>query len=103
MKRKVAKRKLKRTCDQCGKRFFKGHVYYVQRVVFALDNIISAYEYTCCAKCNYEDQRRKERYERFKESGVCKHPVIDEVWSYMPGEAVMEPDHDECLVCGEWL
>ena len=29
----------------------------------------------------------------------CEHDW-DEVWSYIPGEAVMEPSHNVCIKCG---
>ena len=30
----------------------------------------------------------------------CDHENIRTVWTRIPGEAVEEPDHDECLDCG---
>ena len=30
----------------------------------------------------------------------CPHKNIDTVYSYIPGEAVQQPDHDVCIDCG---
>ena len=30
---------------------------------------------------------------------LCNHE-FEEVWSYIPGEAVMQPDHAKCILCG---
>ena len=29
----------------------------------------------------------------------CLHENKDQVWSYIPGEAVQQPDHDVCIEC----
>jgi hypothetical protein len=106
MKRLIASRKLKRTCYSCDCGFKKGDVYYIKRFVYTdfechegLD--IIAYEYLVCPKCQYKQEHHKERLEQFKSK--CHHPITDEKWSYIPGEVVMQPDHDECLICGEWV
>lgn len=102
MKRKVASRKLKRKCFSCGCNFKKGDVYYIERIVYTdFGEIVGADEYTYCAKCKYKIEEHNRRFERFKPH--CKHPIINEVWDYIPGEAVMQPDHNECLICGAWL
>lgn len=102
MKRKVASRKLKRTCIYCDKSFVKGNVYYLKRVVHQLFDEITAYEYIACPRCKYEQRRKEKRFKKFVTSGKCKHPKIEEVWSPMAGEShLLEPSHDECLVCGE--
>jgi len=31
---------------------------------------------------------------------VCTHENVEEVWSYIPGEAVQQPDHYKCIDCG---
>lgn len=103
MKRKVALRKLKRKCFSCGCSFRKGDVYYIKRVVYTYcGEIASADEYIYCAKCRYKIEEHNRRFERFKPH--CHHPIIDTVWAPIPGEEWRyEPDHDECLICGEWL
>lgn len=101
MKRKVAKRKLNRTCCQCGKGFCKGEVYYVKRTVFEDWGEILASEYTLCPRCKYKNQRRHERWCDFVDKGKCHHPIVEEVWRTMDGEPhLMEPSHDECKICG---
>lgn len=104
MKRKIASRKLKRTCSQCNCGFEKGDVYYVDRRVLPTYDEIISLEYTYCAKCKYRNNAHKSRFKRFIESESCKHPVREEVWSTIPGEShLLQPDHMECTVCGEWL
>lgn len=100
MKRKVALRKLKRTCYKCGCGFNKGEVYYKFRSVYA-GSKVSAYEWILCAKCKRKQEQHKKRFEIFKKN--CHHPIKTLVWDYIPGECVMQPDHNECLVCGEWV
>lgn len=39
---------------------------------------------------------RKKEIDRIKD---CDHEM-DTVWDYIPGEAVKEPQYDECLKCG---
>lgn len=31
----------------------------------------------------------------------CPHKHKEEVWSYIPGEAVKQPDYDICIDCGK--
>lgn len=100
MKRKIASRKLKRTCAFCNKNFKKGEVYYLHRNVIAIDEFIEAYEYLECPKCRYKSKERARRFKEFKKT--CEHPISDTVWSLIPGEDVaMEPDYEECLICGQ--
>ncbi|EIJ79143.1 hypothetical protein PB1_16339 [Bacillus methanolicus PB1] len=103
MKRRVASRRLKRKCQTCGREFKKGDVYYKHReVIFDFDFAeIIAFEFIQCPKCKYKHDSHNDRFERFKSR--CHHPITHEVWSYIPGEAVMQPDHDECLICGKWV
>ncbi|MFD2210701.1 hypothetical protein ACFSMW_13405 [Virgibacillus halophilus] len=102
MKREIASRKLKRKCGICSLGFKKGDVYYRQRKVYAANDEISAYEYTLCPRCKYKKSESLKRFIAFIEK--CHHPITDEVWSTIPGEsAVMQPDHVECMICGEWL
>lgn len=99
MKRKVASRKLKRTCLFCNKGFRKGQVYYVDRNVFSFGDTVKAYEDLFCAKCIYKTEDQKERFFRFQKT--CKHPkeFVHTEYDYIPGEAVMEPSHTECYLC----
>lgn len=108
MKRKIASRKLKRRCECCGRGFEKGDVYYHERKVRHFYNgeneDIVGVNKTKCPKCRYRDQNSLERYERFQKT--CQHEKIEfihEVWDYIPGEAVMEPQYDECRLCGNHL
>jgi len=34
---------------------------------------------------------------------TCPHNNVEEVWSYIPGEAVKQPDHDVCIDCNKRL
>lgn len=105
MKLLVAKRRLKHGCDQCRKPILKGHVYHRKRKVFVDDIFGGVYGYSInyCPKCKYRNEQREIRFEKFKK--VCTHPekFIKEVWTYIPGEAVKEPSHCECMLCGSLL
>lgn len=104
MKRLIAKRRLKNRCDQCNQIISKGHVYYRKREVFS-DDIMGVYGYTItyCPKCKYKNEQRKLRYEKFKEKCIHPEEFINEVWGYIPGEAVKEPWYCECRLCGQIL
>lgn len=101
--RLIASRRLKRTCIYCNGRIEKGRIYYRQRTVIDEDGEIFASEYVFCARCNFKGQDRKIRYARFQET--CVHPdkFIETVWSYIPGEAIKEPHHSVCILCGAWV
>lgn len=103
MKLLVAKRRLKHGCDQCGKPILKGQVYYRRRDVFTDDIGVYGYTTNYCPRCKYRNEQREIRFKRFKEK--CTHPeeFINEVWTYIPGEAVKEPSHCECMLCGNYL
>lgn len=102
MERKVASRKLKRTCICCNKPFVKGDVYYRKRVVLNEKSELVSYEYLVCAKCKYVNERHSERYKKFVESEKCHHPVTTEIWTTIVGEDyVKEPSHTECCICGK--
>jgi len=101
MKRKVSSRKLKRLCIYCNCNFKKGDVYYKKREVgFEFDSMFS-FEYLVCAKCKYKKEQRMSRFHNFTDK--CHHPITEEVFSYIPGESVMQPDHTECKICGKWV
>ena len=34
-----------------------------------------------------------------KRQAKCPHKNTEEIWSYIPGEAVKQPDHNVCLDC----
>ena len=103
MKRLIASRKLKRTCECCGRHFTKGNVYYKNREVYPIEwsNGIMAVEYLMCPKCKWKEGRHKARYKEFQKH--CTHPeeFAETEWSYIPGECVKEPDYDYCRLCGE--
>lgn len=108
MKRKIASRKLKRRCECCGRRFAKGDVFYHERKVYhvydGMEEHIVGVDTTQCPKCRYIQQDRANRYEQFQQT--CQHEkreFIHEVWDYIPGEAVMEPQYDVCTLCGNHL
>lgn len=103
MKKLVAKRRLKNGCCQCKKPILKGHVYYKKRTVCTEEWGIWSYAITYCPKCKHRNENRDLRFKKFKEK--CKHPkeFIDEIWTNMPGEAVKEPSHCECRLCGSYL
>lgn len=101
MKRLTAFRKLKRPCICCNRTFKKGEIYYLKRTVFEEDREVFANECLICPKCKYKQEQQVIRFKIFKPK--CQHKIRYDVWSYIPGEAVMEPNHTECLVCGKWL
>ena len=101
--RKVATRSLKRRCEYCDTRFLKGDVYYLHRYVYGYYGEIIAYEYLECAKCKYKRNDWKRRHDKFKEK--CNHPkeFIEEIWGYIPGEAVKQPEYRLCTLCGKTI
>ncbi len=84
----------------CNRSFKKGDIYYKHRTVISGYEIL-AYEYLECPKCRYKQESQEKRFNLFKTK--CHHPIVSEEWSFIPGETVMQPDHDECVICGEWL
>jgi hypothetical protein len=97
MKRLIASRKLQRKCIHCKCSFKNGDIYYKERTVYADGVDVFANEHLYCPKCLYKEKCQRERLERFKLN--CTHPITDEIWDYIPGEAVMQPDHTECRLC----
>lgn len=103
MKKLIASRKLKRSCIYCDRGFEKGDIYYKHREVHEEDGEIFAFESLRCPKCHYRNERNLKRFMTFQEK--CKHPTKfrDMQYSYIPGEAVKEPSHEICLLCGQRL
>lgn len=101
MKRHIAPRRLNYGCDCCGRAIVKGDIYYTKRTVWKYEGEITGWTNRKCAQCKYYADQSKLRFERFKPN--CHHPLVHEVWSGIPGEYVMQPDHEECLICGEWV
>lgn len=103
MKRLIAKRRLKTGCVQCKKIISKGQVYFKKRTVFTDDGKVFGFETTYCPKCKYRNEQREMRFKKFK--AKCNHPKdsINEVWTYIPGEAIKQPDYCECMLCGTRL
>lgn len=103
MKRLIASRQLQRKCIHCNCSFKKGDVLYKTRNVVSEDGDTFAQEYIECPKCLYKATERKKRFAAFVDR--CTHPdgFVELVWSYIPGEAVMQPDHDVCRLCKKWL
>ena len=101
MKRLLAKRKLKIRCISCNREIQKGEIYYKQRDIFKEDEKIYSYSHILCPKCNWNIKAHSERFKQYKLK--CKHPTfaIKTNYHYIPGECVMEPDYDYCLLCGE--
>ena len=54
-------------------------------------------------RCYYGREASKLRFNRFVMK--CPHPekMRVTVWTYIPGECVKEPDHDECRICGRYI
>lgn len=99
--RKIASRRLKRECIQCNEKFIKGDVYYLNRHVFSEDGKVHAYEHLECPKCKWKNENQMKRFKKFQQE--CDHPerFVVTSYSYIPREAVMQPDHDECLLCSQ--
>lgn len=99
MRRLIASRKLYTNCRWCDDNIIKGQVYYRHRVVDKYDDEVVAYSYNECAKCRYRIDDRLKRRVGLKER--CHHPIEMQrtEYDYIPGECVMEPQYDICLVC----
>ena len=96
--KKIKVRK-KHICDYCGNEISSGEHCYFERDVFFGEGVVFVDRYYQCIKCNYKEESRKIRFEKFKIN--CHHPVVETSYCYMPGECVEMPDYDECLICGE--
>ena len=73
-------------CDYCNKRLLskKGCVLHEN-------------EYCWKEKSPHQKRLANEIARKQRE---CSHENRDTVYTYIPGEAVQQPDHDECLDCG---
>lgn len=103
MKRLIAKRRLRRNCELCGKIILKGEVYYKKRTVFREDDKVYGYTTYICTRCKYRNEQREIRFKKFQ--AECTHPreFIDTVYRYVPGECVQEPDYEYCRLCGSLI
>ena len=110
MDRKIVKRipksRKEHICIECGNVMIKGTVYYRIKQIYHVYNCepsFGSFEIKQCPKCKYKERRHYERYADFTER--CEHPkkFIDTVYDYIPGEAAMEPQYDQCLLCGKVL
>ena len=103
MKRLISSRKLKRTCNHCGRGFVKGNVYYRVREVFTgeYDSYCVAFEHLMCPSCKWKKEQQGLRYKEFQKKCIHPEKFADTEWSYIPGECVKEPDYDYCRLCGE--
>ena len=97
--RKTAGRNLVRPCDFCHRRIRKGEVYYDSVTLCKVDdrNDLLKYVVRYCAQCESKRKRRAERLEN------CTHRLTATHYRYIPGEAVMEPDYDYCIICGKTI
>ncbi|KEI84147.1 hypothetical protein N493_19870 (plasmid) [Clostridium botulinum B2 433] len=104
-KKYIAKKKLKNICQYCGCSFNKDDLYYKERIVVECwdSGHIYGYNNYICPKCKYKEKQHIKRFERFRNN--CIHPkeFVEEIWSYIPGECVKQPDHLECRLCGKIL
>ncbi|MEO2212166.1 hypothetical protein ABGV40_15085 [Paenibacillus amylolyticus] len=107
MKLKVAPRKLKKNCIYCNCSFKKGDPYWKWRQVYKDDYIgngkLLSWTENVCHRCKYKEEDRERRSRNLQER--CQHPehMIEIQYSYIPGEAVMHPDHYECRICRKWV
>lgn len=97
--KKIPKSMIPHVCDYCGKSIPKGTVYYREKHLFKDGGeFLGSYTVKVCSKCLFKRNQRIGRFKRFK--STCKHKIKDTVYGYIPGECVMEPQYDECLICG---
>lgn len=107
MKRFIAKQKSTKMCICCGKSINKGAGYYAKRILekaYDEDFQLKLFGQTVhfCTRCGYYEEQHNHRFQQFKKTNRCKHPITDEVWGLMAGEDfVQEPKYTECLICGK--
>lgn len=103
MKRLIALRRLKNHCGCCNKTILKGEVYYKHRLIYADDDVVFGFNLYYCAKHAYYQKQHEKRYKEFQKK--CTHPYefIKTEWCYIPGETVLEPNYDYCILCGKKL
>lgn len=107
MKHFIAKRKSTKTCIKCGESIHKGSGYYTKRLVektYDEDYQVKLFGQNVyyCTRCGYYEDQHNHRFNKFKKTNRCNHPITDEVWGLMAGEDfVQEPKYTECLICGK--
>lgn len=69
-------------CEYCNKRLLS-------------KNGAKIHEEQYCSNADSPNQKRIIENQR-----TCEHQNCETVYSYIPGEAVQEPNHDICLDCG---
>jgi len=98
--KRVKTRKVHR-CIECQKDIPVGSIAYRLKTFYSYDDATGSYCFYECPRCHYRRTEHEKRLEAFKP--YCHHPITFDVWSYIPGECVMQPDHYECLICGAWV
>ena len=95
-------------CTNCLKPTEKNELVRLQEVTHFLEyedgkTIIHKERNYIHIKCHEKALESSKRFEEFKKT--CEHPKDFTVthYSYIPGEAVKEPSHDECTLCGAWF
>lgn len=103
MQLRFASRRIKEPCICCGKSFKKGDPYWRHRQVWTddYDGKISGFTHHICPRCKYQEEDRERRSRNLQER--CRHPehMVEMQYSYIPGEAVMQPDHYACRICNK--
>ena len=107
IKQKLVKVRKDHQCIECNKIIRKKGMAYRDKHTIIFDDgdkitCDSIIMYTCI-RCNYKITQKANRFNEFKK--VCSHPekFIDTIYDYIPGEAVKQPDHCECLLCGQTI
>lgn len=87
-------------CYICHKPIAKGDMAHVIKLYFP-DEGYSFHTLTLYThiRCQYYQDKSIERFKKFD----CHHPdkMVEEIWTYIPGEAVKEPSHCVCHICGK--
>ena len=102
---KLIKTRKVHKCENCGGQIKSGTLAYRNKsfeVEYEDDKkIIYDYVYYVHPKCHHKELNRKKRLNIFKDK--CEHPdkFRDQVWTYIPGEAVKEPYCFGCKLCGK--
>jgi len=104
--KRIPKSRKEHICFDCDKVIPKDTVYYVIKHMYHDIDCkpnFGSIEVKQCPKCLYEEKCHYKRYADFTKR--CEHlrKFIDTVYDYIPGEAVKEPQYDQCLLCGKVL